>query len=100
MPSEPEPESDAGAAAGADEKPDTTVARVPSVAIAEMLAGALADEGIPARVAGADWAYPSMDWAYGVQVRVPASRVEEARAVIETEPDPGAEPEGDHGDDA
>lgn len=82
---------------GADERPDTTVATVQSVAIAEMLAGALVDEGIPAQVTGADRAYPSMDWAYGVQVRVPASRVAEARAVIETEPDaePGSEPDSD-----
>lgn len=72
---------------GLDERPDTTVASVPSAAIAEMLAAALIDEGIPARVHGADRAYPSMDWAYGVQVRVPAARIEEARAVIETEPD-------------
>lgn len=79
----------------AGERPDTTVARVPSEAIAEMLAGALIDEGIPARVAGADRAYPSMDWAYGVQVRVPASRVEEARAIIETDPDAGEAPSGD-----
>jgi hypothetical protein len=92
---EPEPESETDAPDGAGEKPDTTVARVPSVAIAEMLAGALADEGVPARVTGADWAYPSMDWAYGVQVRVPASRLAEARAIVETEPDPGAQPDGD-----
>ena len=79
-------------------RPDTTVARVPSAAIAQMLVGALADEGIPAQVAGADRAYPSMDWAYGVQVRVPASRVDEARAVIEAEPD-DAPPDGSGGPD-
>lgn len=83
---------------GAAERPDTTVATVQSVAIAEMLAGALVDEGIPAQVTGADRAYPSMDWAYGVQVRVPASLVAEARAVIETEPD--VEPGTGSGTDA
>lgn len=81
-----------------EERPDTTVTTVQSVAIAEMLAGALMDEGIPAQVTGADRAYPSMDWAYGVQVRVPASRMAEARAVIETEPD--VDPGPDSGTDA
>ena len=77
--------------AGGEEWPDTTVATVPSVAIAEMLAGALTDEGIPARVTGADRAYPSMDWSDGVQIRVPASRAEEAKAMIEAEPDADAD---------
>lgn len=84
-------------ATGWDEPPDTTVASVPSAAIAEMLATALVDQGIPARVHGADRAYPSMDWAFGVEVRVPASRLEEARAIVETAPD-DAEP-GDVPDD-
>lgn len=79
-----------------DEPPDTAVANVPSAAIAEMLATVLVDQGIPARVHGADRAYPSMDWAFGVEVRVPASRLEEARAIVETAPDP--EP-GDAPDD-
>lgn len=86
----------------AEERPDTTVATVPSAAIAEMLVGALVDEGIPAKVSGSDGAYPSMDWAYGVQVCVPVSRVAEARAVIETEPDadPGLESDPDSDPDS
>lgn len=76
---------------------NAVAARVPSAAVAEMLAGVLNDQGIPARVAGQDVAYPSMDWAYGVQIRVPASRVTEARELIESEPDESLGDEGEPG---
>ena len=71
------------------EKTDTqkfkTVAKFSERLPAEILAGALNDNGIPAGVFGADSSYPSLGYARAIEVKVNADDYERALALVPEE---------------
>ena len=68
------------------EKTDTqkfkTVAKFAERMPAEILAGMLNDNGIPAGVFGADSSYPSINYVFPVEVKVNAGDFERALALV------------------
>ena len=71
------------------EKTDTqkfkTVAKFSERLPAEILAGALNDNGIPAGVFGADSSYPSLGYARAIEVKVNADDYDRALALVPVE---------------
>ena len=71
------------------EKTDTqrfkTVAKFSERLPAEILAGALNDNGIPAGVFGADSSYPCLNYALAIEVKVNADDYERALALVPEE---------------
>ena len=71
------------------EKTDTqkfkTVAKFAERMPAEILAGMLNDNGIPAGVFGADSSYPSINYVFPVEVKVNADDFERALALVPEE---------------
>ena len=70
-------------------KPDTqkfkTVAKFNERMPAEILAGMLNDNGIPAGVFGADSSYPCINYVFPVEVKVNADDFERALALVPEE---------------
>ena len=62
-----------------------TVAKFSERMPAEILAGMLNDNGIPAGVFGADSSYPSLGYAKAIEVKVNADDYEKAVALIPEE---------------
>lgn len=62
-----------------------TVAKFSERLPAEILAGMLNDNGIPAGVFGADSSYPCLNYAHPVEVKVNADDYEKAVALIPEE---------------
>ena len=59
-----------------------TVAKFSERMPAEILAGMLNDNGIPAGVFGADSSYPGLNYAFPVEVKVNADDFERALALV------------------
>ena len=62
-----------------------TVAKFSERMPAEILAGMLNDNGIPAGVFGADSSYPCLNYAFPVEVKVNAGDYERALALVPEE---------------
>lgn len=67
-----------------------TVMVAPTPAVADLVAATLAEHGIEASASTTAYAgaYPSVEWASGYRVEVPADQIDRAREILDTLSEP------------